>query len=111
MDKERRYIEKVKQLKTENKKLVQLLKDSEKLFYAKIQEAKQQSSSLSLLIKQLWPIIKTKVKDPVLLMNTVNQCVATGLKEQNESNFINDIELLSQQQQKDKQKVNIDLEA
>jgi hypothetical protein len=25
-----------------------------------------------MLIKQLWPIIKTKVKDPVLLMNTVN---------------------------------------
>ena len=33
---ERRYIEKIKQLKAENKKLVQLLKDSEKLFYQKI---------------------------------------------------------------------------
>jgi len=33
LDKERRYIEKIKQLKNENKKLVQLLKDSEKLFY------------------------------------------------------------------------------
>lgn len=35
-EKERRYIEKIKQLKAENKKLVQLLKDSEKLFYQKI---------------------------------------------------------------------------
>ena len=33
IDKERKYIEKIKQLKTENKKLVQLLKDSEKLFF------------------------------------------------------------------------------
>lgn len=56
----------------ENKKLVQLLKDSEKLFYQKIQEAKSQSNSLSLLIKQLWPVIKTKVKDPNLLMSTIN---------------------------------------
>tara|TARA_B110000285_G_scaffold230274_1_gene296582 strand:+ start:1315 stop:1437 length:123 start_codon:yes stop_codon:yes gene_type:complete len=40
LDKERRYIEKIKQLKNENKKLVQLLKDSEKLFYQKIQESK-----------------------------------------------------------------------
>jgi len=38
-------------LKAENKKLVDLLKESEKLFYQKIQETKQQSSSLSLLIK------------------------------------------------------------
>jgi len=36
VDKERRYLEKIKQLKLENKKLVQLLKDSEKLFYQKI---------------------------------------------------------------------------
>jgi hypothetical protein len=32
-DKERKYVEKVKALKTENKKLKTLLKDSEKLFY------------------------------------------------------------------------------
>ena len=75
LDKEKKYVDKVKQLKSENKKLVQLLKDSEKLFYQKIQESKQQSSSLSLLIKQLWPVIRTRVKDPLLLMNTVNQCV------------------------------------
>jgi hypothetical protein len=40
MEKEKKYIEKIKQLKTENKKLVQLLKDSEKLFNSKIQESK-----------------------------------------------------------------------
>ena len=72
IEKEKRYLDKMKQLKAENKKLVQLLKDSEKLFYQKLHESKQQSGSLSLLIKQLWPIIKTKVKDPVLLMNTIN---------------------------------------
>lgn len=33
MEKEKRYVDKIKQLKAENKKLVQLLKDSEKLFY------------------------------------------------------------------------------
>jgi len=83
MEKEKKYIEKIKQLKTENKKLVQLLKDSEKLFNSKIQESKQQSGSLSLLIKQLWPIIKNKVKDPVFLMNTINQCVAKSQQSPN----------------------------
>lgn len=47
LEKERRYIEKIKQQKTENKKLIQLLKDSETLLYQKIQEAKHQSSSLA----------------------------------------------------------------
>lgn len=36
IEKEKRYIDKIKQLKAENKKLVQLLKDSEKLFYQKL---------------------------------------------------------------------------
>ena len=40
MEKEKRYVDKIKQLKAENKKLVQLLKDSEKLFYQKLQESK-----------------------------------------------------------------------
>jgi len=32
-EKEKRYIEKIKMLKQENKKLVNLLRDSERLFY------------------------------------------------------------------------------
>jgi CHASE3 domain sensor protein len=54
MEKEKKYIEKIKQLKTENKKLVQLLKDSEKLFNSKIQESKQQiiKRKLSLIIRK-----------------------------------------------------------
>jgi hypothetical protein len=35
-DKEKRYCEKIKVLKNENKKLVNLLRDSEKLFYQKL---------------------------------------------------------------------------
>jgi len=67
-----------------------LLKDSEKLFYSKIQETKSQTSSLSHLIKQLWPVIKTRVKDPVHLMSTVNQCLGQGGE-----NLIKDVELIS----------------
>lgn len=33
MQRERAYIEKIKMLKAENKKLIALLRDSEKLFY------------------------------------------------------------------------------
>ena len=35
-EKEKRYSEKVKHLKSENKKLVTLLRDSERLFYQKL---------------------------------------------------------------------------
>ena len=72
--------------------MVQLLKDSEKLFYAKIKEKQSQSRSLSLLIKQLWPVIKTRVRDPVSLMNTVNQCVSQS---GNAPSLIEDAELMT----------------
>ena len=51
-------------LKSENKKLIALLRDSEKLFYQKLKETKKESENLSSLFKQLWPLIKNKVKDP-----------------------------------------------
>ena len=77
---ERAYIEKIKLLKAENKKLISLLRDSEKLFYQKLKETKKESENLSALFKQLWPLIKHKVKDPNGLLKTVN-----GLQgEQNE---------------------------
>jgi hypothetical protein len=47
------------------------------------------------LIKQLWPVIKTKVKDPNLLMSTINQCVAPINSDNPIVPLINDIELLS----------------
>lgn len=62
--KERSYIDKIKMLKSENKKLIALLRDSEKLFYQKLKETKKESENLSALFKQLWPLIKNKVKDP-----------------------------------------------
>ena len=59
-------------LKAENKKLINLLRDSEKLFYQKLKETKKESENLSALFKQLWPLIKHKVKDPNGLLKTVN---------------------------------------
>ena len=49
--KERAYLEKIKLLKTENKKLITLLRDSEKLFYQKLKETKKESENLSSLFK------------------------------------------------------------
>ena len=69
---ENHYIEKIKMLKAENKKLISLLRDSEKLFYQKLKETKKESENLSALFKQLWPLIKHKVKDPNGLLKTVN---------------------------------------
>lgn len=49
--KERAYLEKIKVLKAENKKLINLLRDSEKLFYQKLKETKKESENLSALFK------------------------------------------------------------
>jgi hypothetical protein len=47
-------------------------------------------------------VIKTRVKDPVLLMQTVNQCVAQQPKGTSNPNasLINDIELMTQKELK-----------
>lgn len=50
-EKEKRYVDKIKNLKGENKKLVNLLRDSERLFYQKLQESKKESQNLSTLFK------------------------------------------------------------
>lgn len=63
--------EKIKALKAENKKLVVLLKDSEKLFYQKIKETRKESENLNAVFKQVWPLIKHKVKDPGGLLKTI----------------------------------------
>lgn len=48
------------------------MRESEKLFYQKLQETKKETANLSALFKQLWPLIKNKVKDPQLLVKAVN---------------------------------------
>lgn len=48
-----------------------LLKDSEKLFFQKIKETKQESENLNEVFKQVWPLIKHKVKDPNGLLKTI----------------------------------------
>jgi len=50
---------------------VQLLRDSEKLFYKKIQQTKKESENLNEVFKQVWPLIKHKVKDPSGLLKTI----------------------------------------
>lgn len=64
-------MDKLKTLKQENKNLYKLLKDSEKVFYQKLTEAKKESQNLTTLFKQLWPLIKSKVKDPSILIKTI----------------------------------------
>lgn len=71
-DKEKEYIDKIKALKAENKELRTVMKDYERVFNQKLQESKKESQNLSNIFKQLWPLIKTKVKDPTLLLKTVN---------------------------------------
>ncbi len=69
-DKERRFNDKIKVLKSENKKLVNLLKESEQMFATKLEDAKKESQNLSNMFKQLWPKIKHLVKDPAELLRT-----------------------------------------
>jgi hypothetical protein len=48
----------------ENKNLVVLLKESEQMFYQKLKETQKESENLNIVFKQVWPLIKHKVKDP-----------------------------------------------
>ena len=64
-------IEKIKTLKIENKKLVALLKDSEKTFYQKLKETQKESENMKTVFKQVWPLIKHKVKDPDSLLRGI----------------------------------------
>lgn len=47
------------------------MKDSEKLFYQKIKETRKESENLNAVFKQVWPLIKHKVKDPGGLLKTI----------------------------------------
>ena len=60
------------------------MKDYERVFNQKLQEAKRESQNLSNIFKQLWPLIKNKVKDPTMLLKTVN-CINGGNLEDNEN--------------------------
>ena len=50
---------------------MKIMRNSEKLFYEKLKEAKRESENLSAVFKQLWPLIKTKVKDPNTLLKSI----------------------------------------
>lgn len=47
------------------------MRNSEKLFYEKLKESKRESENLSSIFKQLWPLIKHKVKDPNALLKKI----------------------------------------
>jgi hypothetical protein len=50
---------------------MKIMRNSEKLFYEKLKESKRESENLSAIFKQLWPLIKHKVKDPNSLLKTI----------------------------------------
>ena len=47
------------------------MRNSEKLFYEKLKESKRESENLSAVFKQVWPLIKSKVKDPNALIKNI----------------------------------------
>lgn len=63
-EKERKLLEKIKTLKLEKRSLDQLLKDQEKAFSQRFTEQKKEIQNMQNLFKQIWPMIKSKVKDP-----------------------------------------------
>jgi hypothetical protein len=58
--------------------LITLLRDSERLFYQKLQDTKREGQMLAGLFKQLWPLIQPKVKDPGVLLKTVTGILTGG---------------------------------
>ena len=56
-EREKKLMEKLKQFKSENKKLVSLLKESEKILADKLKESKTEQQKLNNLFKVLWPSI------------------------------------------------------
>ena len=63
-------------MKLENKKLITLLRDSERLFYQKLQDTKKEGQMIAGLFKQLWPVIQPKIKEPSQLLKTVTGMLA-----------------------------------
>jgi hypothetical protein len=58
--------------------LITLLRDSERLFYQKLQDTKREGQMLAGLFKQLWPLIQPKVKDPGVLLKTITGILTGG---------------------------------
>ena len=66
-EREKKLTEKVRALKSENKKLVTLLKESERILSEKLRESKQETERLSQLFTQLWPLLQSQLSaDPAL---------------------------------------------
>jgi hypothetical protein len=59
---EAKLIETVKLLKNENKKLLSLLKESERTLTDKLKDARKEMEKMTTIINQLWPFIQTHLK-------------------------------------------------
>jgi len=53
--------EKMKRLRQENKKLVQLVKDQERLFKRRLEEQRRENKALKAMLTQAWPYVKGQV--------------------------------------------------
>ncbi|CAI2364415.1 unnamed protein product [Moneuplotes crassus] len=61
-DRELKLLETIKLLKSENKKLYQVSKDSEKSLLDKIKESRKEMEKMTTIINQLWPFIQSHLK-------------------------------------------------
>lgn len=59
---EAKLVETVQLLKNENKKLLSLLKESEKTLTDKLKDARREMEKMTTIINQLWPFIQTHLK-------------------------------------------------
>jgi hypothetical protein len=50
---------------------MKIMRNSQKSSYEQLKESKRESERLSAVFKQLWPLIKHKVKDPNTLLKTI----------------------------------------
>ena len=62
-ERDKRLSDKVRILKSENKKLVGLLKDSERILSDKLKESKQETERLAQLFTQIWPLVQQQLKN------------------------------------------------
>jgi hypothetical protein len=61
-DKEMKLTETVKVLKSENKKLMSLIKESEKTWTDKLKDSRKEMEKMTTIINQLWPFIQSHLK-------------------------------------------------
>ena len=75
-------LEKLKSLKLENKKLIGLLRDSERLFYQKLQDTKRESHLLSAILRLTWPLVnKAKLSHNELISKVIDSPLIEEMEE------------------------------